>query len=112
MQLFRPEYCWDDGFTPSRGVTGVSTAQTRQRTRVRAGLEQEAKMNPPSEAKQHDAPSSTENTTDECRNGPSTPGARTDASTSAIHRGTMEKSWVETRRKTRRLRARRAHTHT
>jgi hypothetical protein len=27
-QLFGPEYCWDDGFTPSRGVTGVSTALT------------------------------------------------------------------------------------
>ena len=44
-------------------------------------------MNPLSKAKQHDAPSSTENTTDERRNGPSTPGAYTDALTPAIHRG-------------------------
>src|SRR6266480_6038717 len=29
QQLFKLEYCWDDRFTPSRGVTGVSTALTR-----------------------------------------------------------------------------------
>ena len=34
QQLFRLECCWDNGFTPSRGVTGVSTAPARNSKRA------------------------------------------------------------------------------